>query len=150
MSILTNPRERTRFFRFVVVGIIGAIVDFSTFNILRSFGVILQLAGAAAFILALISNFLWNRYWIYPDSRSKKVSRQLVEFTFVNLIGLGIRTLVLTLVTHVYVDLAGRLPVDLPLPPAVLGENLALVTAVGIVLFWNFFINRYWTYGDVD
>jgi putative flippase GtrA len=150
MSILTNPRERTRFLRFVVVGIIGAIVDFSTFNILRSFGVILQIAGAAAFILALISNFLWNRYWIYPDSRSKRVSRQLVEFTFVNLIGLGIRTLVLTLVTHVYVDLAGRLSVDLPLSATVLGENMALVTAVGIVLFWNFFVNRYWTYGDVD
>jgi putative flippase GtrA len=150
MVILTNPRERTRFFRFVVVGTIGAVVDFSTFNILRSLGVILQVAGGAAFILALLSNFLWNRYWIYPDSRSKALSRQLVEFTFVNLLGLGIRTLVLTFMTPVYTGWAGHVPAGLPLGPTALGENLALVTAVGIVLFWNFFINRYWTYGDVD
>lgn len=150
MSILTNPRERTRFLRFVVVGVIGAIIDFSTFNILRSFGVILQIAGAVAFVLALTSNFLWNRYWIYPDSRSKAVSRQVVEFTAVNLLGLGIRTLVLTIMTPVYINIVGHMPVDLPLGPAMLGENLALVTAVGIVLFWNFFVNRYWTYGDVD
>jgi putative flippase GtrA len=32
----------------------------------------------------------------------------------------------------------------------VLGENLALATVVIIVLFWNFFINRYWTYNDVE
>jgi putative flippase GtrA len=150
MSILTNPRERTRFLRFVVVGLIGAVIDFSTFNILRSLGVILQIAGAAAFILALTSNFLWNRYWIYPDSRSKAVSRQIIEFTVVNLLGLGIRTLVLTIMTPVYLDLVGHLPVDFPLRSTILGENMALVTAVGVVLFWNFFVNRYWTYGDVD
>jgi putative flippase GtrA len=30
------------------------------------------------------------------------------------------------------------------------GKNLALALAVGIVMFWNFFVNRYWTYSDVD
>ena len=33
---------------------------------------------------------------------------------------------------------------------ATLGGNLALAAAVIIVLFWNFFANRYWTYADVD
>ena len=150
MNIITNPRERTRFLRFVVVGTIGAIVDFSTFNILRSFGVQRELAGAIAFLLALTSNFLWNRFWIYPDSRSKKISRQVIEFTFVSVIGLGIRTLVLRFVTDVFIDVVGRLPVMLPLSSITLGENMTLVLAVGIVLFWNFFVNRYWTYGDVE
>ena len=31
-----------------------------------------------------------------------------------------------------------------------IGNNLALALAVGIALFWNFFVNRYWTYGDID
>jgi hypothetical protein len=35
------------------------------------------------------------------------------------------------------------------LSPDVLGENVTLVIAVVIVLFWNFFVNRYWTYSDV-
>jgi hypothetical protein len=34
--------------------------------------------------------------------------------------------------------------------PDVLSDNLTLAIAVIIVLFWTFFINRYWTYGDVE
>jgi putative flippase GtrA len=30
------------------------------------------------------------------------------------------------------------------------GENLALVIAVIVVLLWNFGINRVWTYSDVQ
>ena len=30
-----------------------------------------------------------------------------------------------------------------------LGHNLALAFAVVFVMFWNFFVNRYWTYNDV-
>jgi hypothetical protein len=29
-------------------------------------------------------------------------------------------------------------------------KNLTLATAVGIVMLWNFFVNRYWTYNDID
>ena len=31
-----------------------------------------------------------------------------------------------------------------------LAGNLALMTRVGVLLFWNFFVNRYWTYKDVQ
>ena len=31
-----------------------------------------------------------------------------------------------------------------------LGESIAWALAVVIVMFWNFFVNRYWTYNDVD
>ena len=31
-----------------------------------------------------------------------------------------------------------------------LGYNMAKAIATGVVLFWNFFVNRYWTYSDVD
>jgi hypothetical protein len=36
------------------------------------------------------------------------------------------------------------------LTPEILGNNLALAFAVSVVMFWNFFINRYWTYGDIQ
>ena len=32
----------------------------------------------------------------------------------------------------------------------VLSSNAAKVLATGIVLFWNFFVNRLWTFRDVD
>jgi hypothetical protein len=31
-----------------------------------------------------------------------------------------------------------------------LAKNATLVLAIGIVMIWNFFINRYWTYNDID
>jgi putative flippase GtrA len=31
-----------------------------------------------------------------------------------------------------------------------LAKNFTLALAVGIVMLWNFFINRYWTYNDID
>ena len=37
-----------------------------------------------------------------------------------------------------------------PLSPELLAKNLTLALAVGIVMLWNFFVNRYWTYNDVD
>jgi hypothetical protein len=31
-----------------------------------------------------------------------------------------------------------------------LARNATLALAVGVVMIWNFFINRYWTYNDID
>jgi putative flippase GtrA len=31
-----------------------------------------------------------------------------------------------------------------------LGNNLALAVGVLVVMFWNFFVNRFWTYGDIE
>jgi hypothetical protein len=32
----------------------------------------------------------------------------------------------------------------------VLAKNFTLAFAIGVVMIWNFFINRYWTYNDID
>jgi putative flippase GtrA len=150
-NILTNPRERTRFFRFLVVGLFGAVVDFGVENLLhRLFGVPYVWAGGISFVCAILSNFFWNRYWTYPDSRTKPLAKQLVQFFIVNVTGLAIRLPILKFLepemTRLFRLLPGRL---LILPADAMGENITLAIAVGIVLFWNFFVNRYWTYNDV-
>ena len=148
---ITNPRERRRFLRFLAVGVIGAVVDFGIENLLhRLFGLPYVWSGAISFVCAILSNFFWNRIWTYPDSRSKPIFKQLIQFGFVNVIGLVIRIPILRFlepeVTKVFRQLPDRF---LFLPPDAMGENVTLAIAVGIVLFWNFFINRYWTYSDV-
>lgn len=150
-AILINPRERTRFFRFLVVGSVGAIVDFGIENLLhRVIGVPYVWSGSISFICAVLSNFFWNRFWTYPDSRSKPIIGQLLQFSLVNVTGLVIRVPILRYlepeVTKIFRTLPERF---LFLPPDAMGENVTLAIAVGIVLFWNFFINRYWTYNDV-
>jgi putative flippase GtrA len=31
-----------------------------------------------------------------------------------------------------------------------LAKNATLAIAIGIVMLWNYFVNRYWTYNDVE
>jgi len=150
MSILTNARERTRFFRFMAVGTVGFVVDFGVFNLMISvFGVEPIVSNVISFSAAVVSNFTWNRLWTYPDSRSKKVSRQLLEFAVVNIIGILIRTPIFAFLEAPFEGTFSRSPIVLPFPSDFLAHNFALAVAVVVVMFWNFFVNRYWTYADV-
>ena len=152
-SIITDPKEQERFLKFAVVGAFGALVDFSSFHLLMSiFKLPAEWAQAGSFTLAIISNFIWNRLWTYPDSRSKPISHQLATFFAVNIIGLAIRTPIFTGLEGPLRRLFGLiefLPVGL-LTADRLGYTFALGVAVVVVMFWNFFINRVWTYNDVD
>jgi putative flippase GtrA len=150
-AILTDPRERTRFLRFLVVGSIGLVVDLSTFFLLsRILHVLPLLAQAVSFTLAVISNFIWNRHWTYPDSRTKAMSSQLFQFFMVNVIGLAIRTPIFSALEMPFRNLiAFVLPPNPYITPAFFGDYLSLGVAVVVVMMWNFFINRYWTYNDV-
>jgi putative flippase GtrA len=129
----------------------GAVVDFGIANLLvYAFKAPLVLAGTISFIAAILSNFSWNRYWTYPDSRSKPLTRQLVQFSVVSVMGLTIRIPVLHFLEPVFYRLFSNLPFTLPLfTPDLLAKNVTLAIAVLIVMFWNFFVNRYWTYNDV-
>jgi putative flippase GtrA len=152
-SILTNPRERSRFFRFAFVGVVGAVVDFGVFNLLTNLlGFSVVVASVFSFIAAILSNFTWNRYWTYPESRSKSISYQLTQFTIVSVIGLLIRTPIIAVLErplgHLFESIS-LLPIGF-IDATFVGNNLSLATGVVVVMFWNFFINRYWTYNDVD
>jgi putative flippase GtrA len=147
--ILTNTQERARFIKFAIVGTIGAVVDFGIFNLLSGlFNIPAIIAQVFSFLAAVTSNFLWNRYWTYPDSRSKPLQHQVVQFLIVNIIGLAIRTPLFTgleaLLIHEWEILSPNF-----LSPVFVGHNIALAVAVIVVMLWNFFINRYWTYNDV-
>ncbi|MGH2627496.1 MAG: GtrA family protein [Anaerolineales bacterium] len=149
-------REAGRFAKFSVVGAIGAVVDFGGFNLLHAAAGVAPLAASAlSFLLAVTSNFIWNRWWTYPDSRAKPLGRQAGQFALVSLAGLAIRTPVFALAERPAIGLMERalpaLSATLPvaaLSPAIAGHNLALALAVGIVLVWNFAANRLWTYSD--
>ena len=76
MNLINDRRERIRFLKFSFVGITGAIVDFGVMNLLRlALDLPLVWAQAISFVCAVINNFLWNRYWTYPESRNKVVTK---------------------------------------------------------------------------
>lgn len=150
MSIFKNRKERGRFFRFAIVGSIGALVDFLFFNLFVSvMGIPALFSSVMSFVFALSSNFVLNRYWTFPDSRSKELKAQMLQYGIVNVIGLLIRTPVFSWASMGLGAWLINLKFSFPMQPITLANNLALAIAIGFVLFWNYFANRYWTYNDI-
>lgn len=167
-----KAKEVERFIKFAMVGTIGFVVDFGTLNILlatllppvdsagNSLTTNVALATTVAFIAAITSNFIWNRLWTYPDSRSRSIFRQMAQFATVSVIGWLARTLWITLAYQpvgnaVYPIVQSlEIPLYASLPDvdaaARLGANITQFIGVFVVMIWNFFANRYWTYNDVD
>jgi len=149
--ILTDTKERNRFLKFALVGTLGAVIDFGVMNLLSHFtNMALVYAGTISFTCAVISNFVWNRYWTYPESRSRPLLNQLGMFFLVNLAGIAIRIPILHyLEPPLLRSFEGLLHISYN-TAEFYAKNLTLAAAVGIVMLWNFFVNRYWTYNDID
>jgi putative flippase GtrA len=110
----------------------------------------LVFAGSISFICAVMSNFTLNRFWTYPESRSRHVLHQLDMFFLVNAAGILIRIPILHFVEP---PMAGTFESMAHLSSAAaesLAKNATLALAIGIVMIWNYFINRYWTYNDIE
>lgn len=149
-AVLKNPAERVRFFKFALVGALGSVIDFAVMNLLVNFlHAPFVVAGTISFICAVMSNFTWNRFWTYPESRSKPLLGQLGQFSLVNAAGLLIRLPILNFgepaLDHLLTDWALTAKFH-----QFLSHNLTLAAAIGIVMLWNFFVNRYWTYNDIE
>ena len=142
-----KPKEAERFLKFLVVGTIGFIVDFGLLTFLvEVLGFAPVLANTISFSAAVISNFTLNRYWTYPESRSKRKRVQLPQFGMVSVLGLVINNLILLLLHGPFDNLLAHFDALSSIP----GYIPAKIVATVVVLFWNFFVNRYWTFSDVD
>ncbi len=165
-----NRKEASRFAKFLVVGAIGFGVDFGSFNLFHALGIGAWVAAqlvppalpslatflgghpevieqALSFCLAVVSNFIWNYLWIYPEARGANQTKKITKFIAVSVAGLIIGVPVFSVALFFargLVAAAGLSSVSFNL-----AGNIALMCRVGVLLFWNFFVNRYWTYKDV-
>lgn len=151
MIFINNKKERIRFIKFLVVGLISAAIDFGFMNLFTLvFSFPLLFAQALSFLIAVVESFFLNRIWIYPDSISKSFNKQFVQFLAVNLVGIAIRSSLISLFNNLILQLLMKMNIpNLIIQEHVISRNLALASVVLIVLFWNFFVNRFWTYSDV-
>ena len=149
--IITNSKERNRFLKFALVGAIGAAIDFGVMNLLSHFTPMpLVYAGTISFTCAVISNFVWNRFWTYPESRSRPLLSQLGMFFLVNMAGVLIRIPTLHYLEPPILNFFEGVFHTSHKTAEFYANNLTLAAAVGVVMIWNFFVNRYWTYNDID
>lgn len=166
----TRAKEVERFLKFAFVGALGAVIDSVTLFVLQASlfppvepnrDLKVVIASTVAFLAAVLSNFFWNRYWTYPDSRSRSMRRQMAQFTLINLVSWVGRTVWIR-ISYVWL---GTLLMPILLPEiqlfrpgyvpsasaeAKVGTMAAWLIGVVIAMIWNFIANRYWTYSDVE
>ncbi len=164
-----KAKEIERFIKFAFVGLLGFAIDFGAVVVLQNtllppvskanepldFNV--ALATSIAFVLAVCNNFVWNRLWTYPDSRSRTAGSQLTQFVIVSVIGWAIRTVWIDN-SYKWLGIVSTSIIASTISsyrPALVDEHrvgtmIALLFGVIVVMFWNFLANRYWTYNDVE
>ncbi|MGG7463956.1 GtrA family protein [Plantibacter sp. YIM 135347] len=129
--------------KFGVVGLIGFGIDVALFNALRLgvFGTdhFLQSPIGAKIVsvsVAIIFNWVGNRYWTFREHRRKNFLLELVEYIVVSLGGMAIALLCL-IVSHYVLGFT-----------SILADNISSnVVGLGLGTLFRFALYRYWVYG---
>jgi putative flippase GtrA len=106
---------------------------------------------------AIVNNYLWSRYWVYPETKNQQGGKKFAQFVVVSVIAWALNTGILWSTDHwvlgeggLFARFVAPLAAAVGMEHGVFSSNGAKVIATGIVLFWNFFANRFWTFRDVD
>jgi putative flippase GtrA len=119
-----------QFIKYSLVGVLNTMVDFGVYISLTRFaGLHFLLANAVSFLVAVTLSFWLNRRWTFRDRIGDR-RRQYMFFFLINLIALGLNEALLASFVHFF---------DVH-------DLLAKAAATVVVLFWNFFANRAWTF----
>ena len=116
--------------RFCVVGASGYVVNLAVYTLLlKGAGAHYLLAATGSFLVAVTSNYTWNRLWTFRGERGH-VAYQGLRFLVVSSIALVANLAVL----HLLVTLG-------------VGKVLAQAIAIVLVTPWNFVGNKLWSFG---
>jgi putative flippase GtrA len=114
--------------KFCVVGAVGYVINLAVYDALLHAGLHYLLAATVSFLVAVSSNYVWNRIWTFRDRRAG-VAAQGIRFFAVALVSLGANLGVL----HILI-MGGA------------GKLVAQAVAIVIVTPLNFLGNRLWSF----
>jgi putative flippase GtrA len=97
---MRRPANWMQLVRFGVVGAAGFIVNLAVYALfVHSIGVDYHIAAVAAWIVAVLNNFVLNRHWTF-DARDGRARFQAARFVLVSLVAFGCSLLLLTLLVE--------------------------------------------------
>ncbi len=145
-----NRREVKRFVKFAMVGTAGMITHLTIWPTSLTLGLHFPdaLANAIGFVVAVVQNYFLNYRWTFGDRRyttTKSRWLQVSQFAIVSVVGLGINAIVREIVSYIMHPIWLSLLPDV-MVAEVINYNFSIAAAIGVVLFWNFAINRLWTF----
>jgi dolichol-phosphate mannosyltransferase len=127
---LRKPANWLQLVRFGLVGGIGFVVNVAVYTLfVHAAGVDYRVASVAAWLVAVLNNFVLNRHWTF-DARDGHARFQAIRFLVVSLVAEAFSLLLLTL----FVEGAGIAKV-----PA---QALAVAAAMPL----NFLGNKLWSF----
>jgi putative flippase GtrA len=133
-----KSKDFIRFVKFCVVGISGTLIDFGILAGLKELAHMPTLpANIISFVTAMVNNFTWNYIWTYRDVRGKKVSLVFIQFAVISVIGLALNSAIVVLLEK---------PLNFLFTRPNTGYLAAKTIATIVVLLWNYFANRLWTF----
>lgn len=133
-SLMRRKGELTRFLKFCLVGSSGVLVNMGLLWTLTEFAGLFYMVSAAISIeTSIVTNFLLNDFFTFPDRRSKGVghfARRFAKFNLVSLGGLVVNMTVLWTLT------------------SVVGLHYLVSNLFGIAAatVWNYLVNFWWTW----
>lgn len=128
-ELAARLKAKKRFIKFCIVGAGNTVLDFTVLTLLVELGRWPVLyANVGSFSCAFVSAYLFNKHWTFRDT-GKNHLEQAATFLVISLIGLGLNSLLLWLMM-----LTGA------------HYLIGKVGATGVVLFWNYFANRHFTF----
>lgn len=96
------------------------------------------LANICSVTCGIINSFYWNSRWTFRVLDATNRRQQFRRFVAVNIVGLILNTIIVNLIL-LPSSLAGR-------PRTRILTLCAKAPATAIVVFWNFFANKKWTF----
>lgn len=119
-----------QFFKFGMVGVVNTLTSATVYILLtRLVSVTPLVANALAFVIAVSVSFLLNKNWTFRDQQ-RAYAKQYSRFFLISLVGLGLSEMII-FVMHTRFGIH---------------DLASFFTAVLLVMFWNFFANRWWTF----
>ena len=130
-----------QFVKFCIVGAVSFAIDFGiSFVLVFYAGVGLILAKTISFTLAVTNGFYWNRRWTFQAVGRRRQRDQYAMFFAVNIIGWILNVGIVNGIVEVAADpSASKLKREIVFLAATL-------VATAVVVFWNFFANKHWTF----
>ena len=129
LASLLSVRNWKQLGKFCVVGAVGYVVNLAVYEALLHAGLHYLLAATCSFLVAVTSNYAWNRVWTFREQRGH-LGIQGMRFFVVSLVALGANLVVL----HLLVAYGG------------LGKLVGQAIAIVLVTPLNFVGNKLWSF----
>ena len=126
---LRSARNWRQLGKFCAVGAVGYLINLAVYDALLHAGVHYLVAATCSFLVAVTSNYTWNRLWTFREQRGH-VGVQGMRFFLVSLAALGANLVVL----HLLIAYGG------------LGRLAAQAVAIVLVTPLNFVGNKLWSF----